>query len=187
MNTDITQKQLHDAFGIKYPSGFILKLGDPLRYPMNPITDDTPPHTDDYYIQCVGGDPLRLDLPFVVNNLLNSYWGGWRSHDIVTESIRNSICFGLWKHAAANKNHDEQVGFARVVTDYATFSWLADVFIAPAHQKKGLGRFFLNTLIAHDSIARRACYLSTRDAHEFYAKFGFMRQGDSNVMRRLPI
>lgn len=147
--------------------------------------DDTP-HSNDYYIQCVGTDPLKIDLTFVVNTLQHSYWGSWRTHDIIYESIRNSICFGVWWRSSGARIMDLQVGFARVVTDYATFSWLADVFIDSAHQKKGLGRFFLSELVKHDSIARRACYLSTRDAHAFYAKFGFEQLGNSNVMRRLP-
>lgn len=181
---NLTQKQLHDACGISYPSGFILSLSPyPLRFPM---TFDETPHSSDYYVQCVGSDPLKLDLSFVVNSLLHTYWGYWRNHDIICESIRNSICFGVWKHSLDSRLSDMQVGFARVVTDYATFSWACDIFIDPQHQKKGLGRFFMNTLIAHDSIARRVCYLSTRDAHAFYAKFGFERLGDSNVMRRLP-
>jgi GNAT superfamily N-acetyltransferase len=149
--------------------------------------DDSILHTDDdFYTACVGNDPTKLDFTFVVNSLLNTYFGSWRSREIVEDSIRNSICFGVWRHAVGPGRQDIQVGFARTVTDYATFTWLADFLIAPEYQRRGLGKFLLSHMVTHDSVARRACYLSTRDAHEFYAKFGFERLGNSNVMRRLP-
>jgi GNAT superfamily N-acetyltransferase len=156
------------------------------RTRIHTMIDDSILHTDDFYVSCVGNDPSKLDLAFVVNSLLGTYWGSWRTHEIIIESIRNSICFGVWQHSVDPHVRDTQVGFSRIVTDYSTFSWLADFFISPNYQKKGLGKFLIQTMVAHNSVSRRACYLSTRDKHGFYANHGFISQGDSNVMRRLP-
>ncbi len=98
----------------------------------------------------VSTDNARLDLNVIHDYLSNkSYWATGRSVETIRRSIEHSVAFGVYRGR-------EQVGFARVVTDYATFAWIADVFILDSFQGKGLGT-----------------WLSTKDAHELYRKFGF--------------
>ena len=87
--------------------------------------------------------------------------------DIVRRSIENSLNFGLYKG-------DKQIGFARVVTDFATFAWLADVFVIPDHRGAGLGKWLIETITSlHELKGLRRWLLATRDAHGLYHQFGF--------------
>ena len=141
-------------------------------------------HTEDFYVST---DPKLLDTTWIVNTLLSTYFGSWRTHEIIHESIRNSICFGVYQHSLdPMKSRDRQIGFARAVTDYATISWVCDVVIEPEFQNKGLGSFLMNSMLENAVINRRSVYLRTRDAHDFYAKFGFVRLDTSEVMNRVP-
>ena len=112
----------------------------------------------------------RLDISFVFNFLAQvSYWAQGRSMDVVQKSLRHSLNFGVYQR-------DEQVGFARVVTDYSTFAWLADVFIVSGHRRKGLGKWLIEIVTAHPDLQNlRRWVLATRDAHELYSQFGFER------------
>ena len=120
---------------------------------------------DDYVIST---DRQRLDLEFIHNFLsTNAYWAIGRSKDTVTRSIENSLNFGLF-------NSDKQIGFARVVTDYATFAWLADVFVVPEHRGAGLGKWLVETITSVKELqGLRRWLLATRDAHDLYRQFGF--------------
>jgi GNAT superfamily N-acetyltransferase len=87
--------------------------------------------------------------------------------DIVTRSIENSLNFGLYKA-------DKQIGFARVVTDYATFAWLGDVFVVPEHRGEGLGKWLIESITSvQELVGLRRWLLATRDAHDLYRQFGF--------------
>lgn len=143
------------------------------------VNEDTDPGQD-YYIST---DPKKIDYHFVTNGILGSYWGGWRTHENIADSIKNSLCFGVYFHAENPLYTDKQVGFARVVTDRATFSWIADVFIDQRHQKKGLAKFLMHTIVNHHDLCRTVMYLKTRDAHSLYEKFGFEK---IDAMRRVP-
>ena len=86
--------------------------------------------------------------------------------DIVRKAIENSLCFGVY-------DGETQVGFARMVTDSATFGWMCDVFILPSHRGRGLGKWLVECMMDHPDIkVLRRIILSTRDAHEFYQKSG---------------
>ena len=88
--------------------------------------------------------------------------------EVVERSIANSICFGVYAPGG------EQVGFARVVTDRATFAWLADVYIEAAHRGHGLGKRLVATVLEHPDLqGLRRWMLGTADAHELYRRFGF--------------
>jgi GNAT superfamily N-acetyltransferase len=119
---------------------------------------------DDYWI-CTDKD--RLDVHLIHDYLSRtSYWASGRSLDTVQTSIENSLCFGVY---AAG----QQVGFARVVTDYATFAWLCDVFVLTSHQGQGLGRRLVETIVAHPELRTLAIFLlATSDAHDLYRRHG---------------
>ncbi len=116
----------------------------------------------------ISTDRARLDISFIHDFLSNtSYWAQGRSLNVVRRSVDNSLNFGVF-------NGDKQVGFARVVTDYATFAWLADVFIVSGHRGHGLGRWLIQIIIAHPQLrGLRRWILATRDAHGLYRRFGF--------------
>lgn len=126
----------------------------------------------------VSTDPSLFDLDFVHRALNATYWAKNRPRSVVEESIRNSICFGVY-----DQQTKKQVGFARVVTDHATFSWLCDVIIDDGHRNKGLGKMLMSAVTAHPSVRNTVSLLGTLDAHGLYEKFGYTR---SEQMKRLP-
>ncbi len=112
-------------------------------------------------------DKTRLDLEMDHGFLKISYWAGGISAEVVRRSVENSLTFGLFRG-------DEQVGFARVVTDYATFAYLADVFVLEPYRGRGLGKWMMEVVFSHPELqGLRRWMLATRDAHELYRKYGF--------------
>ncbi len=112
-------------------------------------------------------DPARLNVDFIHGYLVRSYWAGGIPRAIVERSIANSLCFGVYEA-------DRQVGFARAITDCATFAYLADVFIIESHRGRGLSKFLMECIAQHPKLqGLRRWMLATRDAHELYARFGF--------------
>ena len=140
---------------------------------------DETPHTGDFFVIF---DKGLLDAAFVIKEITTSYWGSWRTPMVVLRSIDHSLCAGVYLRQGEGKP-DRQVGFARVVTDYTTFAWICDVVITKDFRGKGLGSFLMRTLMEHPDVKPRACLLSTQDAHELYAKFGFRQ---FVAMKRLP-
>ncbi len=115
----------------------------------------------------VDTDQSRLDLKTIHEFLTNSYWARGIPIEVVERSIRGSLCFGLY-------DGDQQVGFARVISDCATFAYLADVFVLESHRGRGLGKMLMASILAHPSLqGLRRWLLATRDAHDLYAQFGF--------------
>jgi GNAT superfamily N-acetyltransferase len=118
----------------------------------------------------VDTDPDRLDVALVHHWLsIDAFWALGRTRETVEQSIRASLNFGLYKASGA------QVGYARVVTDLATFAWLCDVYVEPAHRGMGLGTWL--AAVVRDHLAPyklKRVILSTLDAHEVYAKAGFV-------------
>ena len=116
----------------------------------------------------VDTDQNRLDLKTIHEFLTNSYWARGIPLEVVERSIRGSLCFGLY-------DGDQQVGFARVASDCATFAYLADVFVVESHRGRGLGKTLMASIVAHQSLqGLRRWLLATRDAHGLYAQFGFV-------------
>lgn len=117
----------------------------------------------------ISSDKEKLDLAFVHDFLSReSYWARGRSISDVEKTVANSLCFGVY-HADGH-----QIGFARVITDYVVFAWLMDVFIEPAHRRKGIGAMLIGHIISLDSLkGLKGIGLRTEDAHELYSKFGF--------------
>jgi len=115
----------------------------------------------------ISTDRSRLDVGYIHRYLSEqSYWAQGRSREIVAQSISNSLCFGVYDGA-------QQIGFARVVTDYATFAWLCDLFIDEAYRGQGLGKRLIETVVAHSELqGLRNFILATRDAHELYRRYG---------------
>ena len=116
----------------------------------------------------IDADPKRLDASAIRDFLITSYWAKGRSLAQVEKSLKHSLCFGLYLGR-------EQVGLARVITDYTTFAYLCDVYVLEAHRGQGLGKRLMRAVMAHPAItgARRAM-LATRDAHGMYRKVGFV-------------
>jgi GNAT superfamily N-acetyltransferase len=119
----------------------------------------------DQYI--VSTDKSKLDLGMIQHFLYTTaYWAFGRPMDTVRISIENSLCFGLYDGAT-------QVGFSRLVTDYATFGWLCDVFVLPSHRGRGLGKWLVHCIMEYSVVkSLRRVILSSRDAQEFYQKAG---------------
>lgn len=117
----------------------------------------------------ISTDPKQLDITVVHKYLsIDSYWAQGRTVDTVKRSIENSLNFGLYKA-------EQQIGFARVVTDYATFAWLADVFVLDTYRGSGLGKWLVEVILSHPDLQRfRRWVLATKDAHELYRQFGFI-------------
>ncbi len=113
-------------------------------------------------------DKKRLDIACIHRYLSGeSYWCKNVPLEIVQKSIEGAVCVGVY-------DGSEQVGFARVVTDHATFGYLADVFILPAYRGKGLGKWLMQFIMAHPQLQGfRNWMLATKDAHGLYAQFGF--------------
>jgi GNAT superfamily N-acetyltransferase len=123
-------------------------------------------YTKDNYT--ISTDKSRLDADAIHDYLCNhSYWAKGRTMENVLRTIEHSICFGLY-------HGREQVGFARVITDYTTFGYLADVYILPGHRAKGLAQWMMEVIIKHPQLqGLRRFMLATKDAHPLYEKFGF--------------
>jgi N-acetylglutamate synthase-like GNAT family acetyltransferase len=119
---------------------------------------------DDFYITTDFG---KIDVDAVSSLLGQSYWAKSRERDVIIKSLKNSLCFSLL-------HNDKQIGLVRVITDCATFAYLCDVIIDDKYRHKGLGKWVLECVFKYPGLQnlRRWC-LVTKDAHEFYKKFGF--------------
>lgn len=131
----------------------------------------------------ISTDQSRLDFEMIHDFLTNSsYWAVGRKIETVKRSIEHSLSFGLYEN-------DKQVGFARVVTDYATFAWLADVFVLEEARGHGLGTWLVEVILSHPELQGfRRWTLATKDAHEIYRGFGFseLKRPERWMERRDP-
>ena len=120
----------------------------------------------------VSDDPARLDKATVVRFITGSYWAEGIPQATMQRAIAHSLCFGLYEG-------DKQVGFARVVTDRATFGYLCDVFVDESHRGEGLGQWLVECVLQHPELqGLRRLSLMTRDAHTLYERFGFKPMAD---------
>jgi GNAT superfamily N-acetyltransferase len=119
---------------------------------------------DDFLIST---DKTKLDLDLIHNFLKDSYWAKEIPFAIVKKSVDNSYCFGVYKN-------DVQIGFARIVSDFATFAYLADVFILEEYRGKGLSKWLMECIMQDSNLQNlRTFSLATWDAHTLYEKYGF--------------
>src|ERR1700674_4466075 len=115
----------------------------------------------------VSTDRERLDLDVVHGFLTECYWAKGIPREVVARSIENSLCFGLYSQC-------KQVGFARVISDYATYAYIGDVFVLESFRGQGLGKWLMECIMQHPRLqGLRRWSLITRDAHGLYAQLGF--------------
>ena len=119
----------------------------------------------------ISTDPAHLDVDAIQRYLSDeAYWSKGVPREVVRRAIAGSLNFGVYR----GEPGQELAGFARVVSDRATFAWLCDVFVLPAHRGKGLGVWLIETAMAHPDLQDlRNFLLATRDAHALYERFGF--------------
>jgi len=127
----------------------------------------------------VSTDPARLDVGAIHAYLKDSYWARGIPRQVVERSLRNSLGFGVY-------DGDALVGFARVVTDLATFAYIGDVFVLEAYRARGLSKWLMECMVEHPDLKDlRRWHLVTRDAQGLYAKFGFAEPAAGRHMERV--
>jgi len=114
----------------------------------------------------VSDDPNQLDVEAIHSFLTRSYWAEGRKKEVVEQSIRNSFALGLYKDG-------KQIGFARAITDFATFAYLCDVFVLPEFQKQKLGHFLMECLFQHPKVSSLKWLLKTTYSQSLYRDFDF--------------
>lgn len=127
----------------------------------------------------ISTDKTRLDIAGIHAFLRKSYWASGIPREVVARSIENALCFGVY--------HDgRQIGFARVISDYATFAYLGDVFILASHRGRGLAKWLLACIRSHPDLqGLRRWMLATRDAHSLYARVGFKQLHNPEIFMEL--
>jgi GNAT superfamily N-acetyltransferase len=116
----------------------------------------------------ISTDRTRLDLDAIHQFLTNCYWAKGIPREVVARSIEQSLCFGVYDGSGA------QVGFARVISDFATIAYVGDVFVLDTHRGRGLGKWLMESITHHPALQNlRRWILTTRDAHGLYAQVGF--------------
>ena len=115
----------------------------------------------------ISTDPLRLDIDMIHMFLTGSYWAEGIPREIVERSIRHSLCIGAYTGS-------QQIGFARVISDFATYAYVADVFVLEPFRGKGIGKLLMRCIMSHPNLqGLRRWSLLTRDAHGLYRQSGF--------------
>lgn len=118
----------------------------------------------------------KLNIQRVHKEVKESYWGDYRTLEMTKSAIENSICFGVYSKT------NEQVGFARVLTDKVVLAYIMDVLIFDAYRGKGLGKMLIECILNHPTIKNvQTIALKTKDAHGMYEPYGFNRIGDSTM------
>ena len=128
----------------------------------------------------ISNDVADMDIAVIHGFISNTYWAKGIPQEVLEKALRNSLCFGVFTDSG------QQVGFARLITDRATYAYLADVFVLEAHRGKGLAVWIMEHVNAHPDLqGLRRITLATRDAHGFYEKFGFkLLASPQNFMER---
>ena len=148
------------------------------------------------YNYLLSDDKNNVQLSVIHDFLTNSYWSTGISKELVERAIDNSICFGVYlteqkstdnnEQEMATKNGILQIGFARVTTDKSSFAYLADVFILPAYENRGLATALMSFVMQHKDLqGLRRFMLCTRDAHGLYEKFGFTEVDSPQTMMQI--
>ncbi|HYH61020.1 MAG TPA: GNAT family N-acetyltransferase [Solirubrobacterales bacterium] len=130
----------------------------------------------------ISSDPSRLDIEAIWGFLRTAYWSAGVERDVVERSVEGSTVFGLYAPDGS------QAGFARLVTDGATFAWLADLFVFEEHRGHGLGVMLADAAVARASkLGLRQVLLATADAHGVYERFGFEPTEPGRYMVHRPV
>ncbi|WP_105254457.1 GNAT family N-acetyltransferase [Pseudoalteromonas sp. T1lg75] len=121
-----------------------------------------------------------LDFEVIYQFISQSYWAMGIPRATLRKAIDNSLCFGVFENGGI------QVGFARLITDRATFAYLADVFVVEAHRGKGLSKWLVESIVSHPDLqGLRRMVLATRDAHGLYAQYGFKRIENPEILMQI--
>lgn len=124
----------------------------------------------------ISSDTAAMDVPAIHSFLSTAYWCSGIPLETVRRAVDNSVCFGVF-------HSGRQVGFARAITDGATFAYLGDVYILEDHRGRGLGKLLMQRVFEHPRLqGLRRMMLATRDAHSLYARFGFTELADPEIM-----
>src|SRR5438105_5074506 len=127
----------------------------------------------------ISTDRARIDVDLVHEYLVGSYWAAGMPRAVLERGIENSLTFGIY-------DHDRQVGFARAITDLATYAYLSDVFVIGAYRGRGLSKWLMECILAHPDLqGLRRFALFTRDAQRLYERYGFgPARGSSTYLER---
>jgi GNAT superfamily N-acetyltransferase len=124
----------------------------------------------------ISTDPAKLDLDVIHGFLYHCYWSPGVPREVVAQAINHSLNFGLYEE-------NQQIGFARVISDYTSFAYLSDVFVLPSQRGHGLGVWLIECVINCPALQSiRSFTLATRDAHSLYRKFGFENADERRYM-----
>ncbi len=127
----------------------------------------------------ISDDKSRLDLDVIHGYLSRSYWSPGIPREVIARGIEHALCFGVY-HGGA------QIGFARVITDQATFAYLADVFVLEEYRGRGLSKRLMAFIMAHPGLqGLRRFMLATRDAHGLYAQYGFVETANPSRLMEI--
>lgn len=135
----------------------------------------------------ISTDKSKLEIPLIHDYLSNhSYWAQGRSIEMVEQSIANSFCIGAYDL------HGGQVGFGRVVTDYAVFGWILDLFVLDEYQGEGIGKMLMDYIMRYPQFSKLQRWgLNTNDAHGLYEKYGFQTIENPDfhmeIRERIPV
>jgi ribosomal protein S18 acetylase RimI-like enzyme len=129
----------------------------------------------------ISTDPARLDIDAIHACLARAYWSPGIPRDVVARAVAHSLCFGAYR-----RDGGAQIGFARVVTDHATFAYLCDVYVLEEHRGQGLGKALIRAAMAHPALSgARRVMLATRDAHGLYRQVGFEDTTGNNTLMQI--
>ena len=124
----------------------------------------------------ISNDKSLLSVEQICELLSKSYWASKRSREVIEKSIENSICYGVY-------HIEKQIGYGRVITDYATTYYICDVILDEKHRGKGLGKKLIECMIEFDDVCSGLGILATKDAHGLYEQYGFKKEGNRFMSR----
>ena len=130
-------------------------------------------------IYAIRTDPAAIDFEAACGFLRSAPWAAGLSHEAMKRALRNSLCFSLFEK-------ERQIGLARVISDFATYAYLCDVYIEESRRHRGLGTWLIRCVLDHPDIScLKRIALITHDAHDFYRPFGFQLASPNHYMERL--
>jgi len=127
---------------------------------------------------CIFKDKSKLQIESIKNLMKQTYWAPDRSEETIVKAIQNSLCYGVFD------NYNNQVGFARVITDYSTTYYVCDVIIDKSHRGKGLGKLMIEFITEDNDFKNLYGILLTSDAHGLYQQYGFERETETFMHKR---